>query len=100
MATATAGSLHEPVRHRDARNFAESESVYSRILPDNPHAPYFLGVLALQTERPRDGMELLRRALVERPGPPVILNALALALDSSGDLAGAEPAGRRPAGDS
>ncbi|CAO3438696.1 tetratricopeptide repeat protein [Azospirillum endophyticum] len=63
-------ALDIAVDHHAAGRLAEAEILYGRILeadPRNAATLHLAGVLACQTGRPGEGLELLRRAVAERP---------------------------------
>src|SRR5207253_9809131 len=57
------------VHHRNGR-LAEAEALYRRMLelqPDQPDALNLLGVIALQSSKPQQAEELLRRSVQKAP---------------------------------
>lgn len=84
-------------RHR-AGSLAEAESAYRQILrdaPQNPDALHMLGVVAHQTRRNDEAVDLIRRAILRDPRVPAFHNNLGNALRALGRLEQAEAAYRR-----
>lgn len=71
---------------------AAAERAYREILrdfPDQPDTLHLLGVLALQSERWADAVELLRAAIAQRPAFADAHSNLGVALQQSGDFVAA-----------
>jgi tetratricopeptide (TPR) repeat protein len=77
------------VRHHQAGNLGEAETLYRRVLkaePRNPDALHLLGVIAHQCERHDLAIELIRSALRERPDMAPAHCNLGAALQAAGRL--------------
>ncbi|MBC8106212.1 MAG: tetratricopeptide repeat protein, partial [Anaerolineae bacterium] len=62
--------IQQAIAHHRAGRFADAESSLRQALASDPNSPdalYLLGMLAIQTKRPQDAVELLSRAVQVRP---------------------------------
>lgn len=79
------GLLNEAVTHHQAGRLLEAESIYGEILrkePLNPDALHLSGVIALQTGRPAEALDLIGRAITENPAIALYHRNMALTLDA------------------
>jgi tetratricopeptide (TPR) repeat protein len=77
------------VRHHQAGNLGEAETLYRRVLdvdPRNPDALHLLGVVAQQFERYEVAIQLIRSALRERPSMAAAHSNLGAALQAVGQM--------------
>ncbi|NQU70766.1 MAG: tetratricopeptide repeat protein, partial [Rhodospirillales bacterium] len=83
--------LNEAVTHHQAGRLLEAESIYDELLrkePLNPDALHLSGVIALQTGRPAEALDLISRAIAKNPTIALYHRNMALtleALDRAGD---------------
>jgi protein O-GlcNAc transferase len=80
------------IDHHQAGRLAEAEAIYRAILASEPThagANYNLGLIALQTGRPRDAADTLGKALQREPANPAHWLNYAVALSAGGDAVGA-----------
>jgi tetratricopeptide (TPR) repeat protein len=80
--------LQQAVSHHQHGELAEAESLYRRVLqqePEHAQALNLLGVVAAQTGRGELAVALLRRAVAAHPAPD-LWNNLGLALEGAGQL--------------
>jgi tetratricopeptide (TPR) repeat protein len=90
----TSTTLQQALALHQASRLKEAEAGYRQVLveqPDNPDALHFLGVIAHQSGRPADAIELIRQAIAVRPRPAFWYN-LAQAHLVRKDVAAAEEA--------
>jgi protein O-GlcNAc transferase len=81
--------LQQALQHHNAGRIPEAHALYEQVLalePDQPDALHLLGLIALQTNRPAEGIELIRRALAVRPAFAQALSNLGSALVAAGRL--------------
>ena len=75
--------LQQGIAHQSRLQFPDAVRAYEEVLrrsPDHFDALHMLGVVAIQTERYLAAVELIGRALEQRPGEAAAHNNLALAL--------------------
>jgi predicted O-linked N-acetylglucosamine transferase (SPINDLY family) len=81
--------LQAALEHYRAGRLTEAEALYQQILQidlNQPDALHLSGVIALQTGRNDDAIELIGRAVANKPGFAEAHNNLGLALKSQGKL--------------
>ena len=79
-------NLQQGLAHHSQNRFAEARSCYEQALALSPNhfdALHMLGVLAIQTRRPKEAAVLIERAIVQKPGIPSAQRNYALALRES-----------------
>ena len=89
----TAQRLAAAMQYHQAGRLREAEALYRGILqesPDNPHALHLLGVIAHQSGRPQEALDLINRALTIHGPHPVFHSNLAAVYLSLGQLIEAE----------
>jgi tetratricopeptide (TPR) repeat protein len=83
--------LQDAIRlHREGR-LREAQAVYGIILvscPDEPDALHGLGLLTFQSDRPNEGIDLIRRAISINPFNPEYYRNLAVAMASRNEFGG------------
>ena len=75
--------------HHQAGRFGDAERIYHGTLtaePGNPDALHLLGVLALQTGRPKLAVDWIQAALAVNPTAPIFYSNLGAAYRSLGEL--------------
>lgn len=85
-----ASLLREAEQHVDAKRFDAAERLYRRVLdgaPEHPGALEGLGLVALQSRRPQDGLRWLERARQGEPRNARVLAHLGIAQRQCGQLA-------------
>lgn len=86
------------LEHHRVGRLAEAERAYRQILeaaPQHADALHMLGVVAHQTRRNAEAVDLIQRAIDRNPGVPAFHNNLGNALKAQGRLEQAEAAYRR-----
>ena len=75
--------LKQAVEWHQRGHLAEAEAAYLEVLrldPNQSHTLHLLGVVLVQTARPAEGAELIKRSLALRPNQPVAIASLGDAL--------------------
>src|SRR5579862_7331977 len=89
--------LAQAARYHQAGQFAQAEVIYRGVLQESPEhaqALHLLGVLAYQTGRPREAIDLIQRALASNGREPTFHNNLSAAYLAADLLPDAEAAAR------
>ena len=91
-------TLQQAIAAHQAGRLDEADAAYQevlRLIPDNPDALHFMGLLRFQSGDPAAAVELIARSLDRDPGNPNAWNNLANMLSLAGKVTEAQEAYRR-----